>query len=97
MKRSAILVNTSRGPIVDEDALIAALRERRIRGAGLDVFDREPLPTDHPFRQMDNVVATPHLGYVTEAAYREFYESMVDGNRRLVERHADPRARGAGG
>jgi phosphoglycerate dehydrogenase-like enzyme len=79
MKRSAILVNTSRGPIVDEDALIAALRERRIRGAGLDVFDREPLPTDHPFRQMDNVVATPHLGYVTEAAYREFYESMVDG------------------
>jgi phosphoglycerate dehydrogenase-like enzyme len=79
MKPSAILINTSRGPIVDETALIAALREGCIRGAGLDVFDREPLPLDHPFRQMENVVATPHLGYVTEAAYRDFYESMAEG------------------
>ncbi len=79
MKPSAILINTSRGPIVDETALIAVLREGRICGAGLDVFDREPLPFDHPFRRMENVVATPHLGYVTEAAYRDFYESMAEG------------------
>ena len=78
MKPSAVLVNTSRGPIVDEAALITALSERRIRGAGLDVYDREPLPTDHPLRTLPNVVRTPHLGYVTEGAYREFYPDMVE-------------------
>jgi D-3-phosphoglycerate dehydrogenase len=78
MKPTAILINTSRGPIVDEAALIEALRERRIRGAGLDVYDREPLPPDHPLRQLPNVVHTPHLGYVTEGAYREFYPDMVE-------------------
>ena len=70
MKPSAYLINTSRGPIIDEAALIAALRERKIAGAGLDVFDVEPLPLDHPFRKMDNVVITPHLGYVSEQNYR---------------------------
>ena len=78
MKPSAYLVNTSRGPIVDEQALIAALRERRIAGAGLDVFDREPLPSDHPLRRLDNIVATPHLGYVTLEGYRVYYGQAVE-------------------
>ncbi|HEX8662792.1 MAG TPA: D-2-hydroxyacid dehydrogenase family protein [Beijerinckiaceae bacterium] len=78
MKSTAVLVNTSRGPIVEEAALIAALRERRIRGAGLDVYDVEPLPADHPLRRLDNVVLTPHLGYVTEGTYRMFYEDTVE-------------------
>jgi phosphoglycerate dehydrogenase-like enzyme len=78
MKPTAILINTSRGPIVDETALIEALRSGKIRGAGLDVYDREPLPADHPLRTLANVVHTPHLGYVTEGAYREFYPDMVE-------------------
>jgi D-3-phosphoglycerate dehydrogenase len=78
MKPSAILINTSRGPIVDETALIAALQAGTIRAAGLDVYDREPLPPDHPLRSLANVVHTPHLGYVTEGAYREFYPDMVE-------------------
>jgi phosphoglycerate dehydrogenase-like enzyme len=73
MKRSAYLVNTSRGPIVDETALIAALRAGTIAGAGLDVFDEEPLPATHPFRQLPSTVITPHLGYVTDETYRIFY------------------------
>ena len=78
MKPSAVLINTSRGPIVDEAALIAALEARDIRGAGLDVYDREPLPADHPLRRLDNVVLTPHLGYVTEGTYRMFYADTVE-------------------
>jgi phosphoglycerate dehydrogenase-like enzyme len=78
MKPDAYLVNTSRGPIVDEQALIASLKERRIAGAGLDVFDREPLPDDHPLRRLDNVVATPHLGYVTLESYRIFYGHAIE-------------------
>lgn len=78
MKRSAFLVNTSRGPIVDEKALIAALSERRIAGAGLDVFEDEPLPGDHPFRTLPNVVATPHIGYVTQDCYAIFYHDIVE-------------------
>jgi phosphoglycerate dehydrogenase-like enzyme len=78
MKKDAILINTSRGPIVEEAALVDALREKRISGAGLDVFDREPLPADHPFRKLENVLATPHLGYVTEEAYRLFYGQSVE-------------------
>src|SRR5215471_7545592 len=73
MKPTARFVNTSRGPIVDEVALIDALQTRQIAGAAVDVFDVEPLPTDHPFRKLDNVLATPHIGYVTEDLYRTFY------------------------
>ena len=64
MKQTAYLINTSRGPIIDEAALLAALHDKKIAGAGLDVFDVEPLPKDHPLRKLDNVVLTPHLGYV---------------------------------
>ena len=78
MKPGAILVNISRGPIVDEEALIAALRAGRLAGAGLDVFDREPLPADHPFRSLDNVVVTPHIGYVTEQGFRSAWERMAE-------------------
>ncbi len=81
MKKTAYLVNTSRGPIVDETALIAALQARAIAGAGLDVFDREPLPLDHPFRKMDNVVITPHLGYVSEQNYRKYFVDVVEDIR----------------
>jgi phosphoglycerate dehydrogenase-like enzyme len=73
MKRSAYLINTSRGPIVDEAALIRALGDGTIAGAGLDVFDEEPLPLHHPFRRLPNIVITPHLGYVTSETYRIFY------------------------
>jgi phosphoglycerate dehydrogenase-like enzyme len=73
MKSSSWLINTSRGPIVDEGALIRALTSRTIEGAAVDVFDAEPLPADHPFRTLDNVLATPHIGYVAEDLYRTFY------------------------
>ncbi len=78
MKRTAYLVNTSRGPIVDEAALVAALRARTIAGAGLDVYDEEPLPLDHPLRSLPNTVITPHLGYVTEETYRIFYGHALE-------------------
>lgn len=78
MKRSAILVNTSRGPIVDEAALLAALHGGTIAGAGLDVFDHEPLPRDHPLRRAPRTVLTPHLGYVTERTYEVFYREVVE-------------------
>jgi len=77
MKKGAIFVNTSRGPIVDEAALIQALKARAIAGAALDVFDAEPLPADHPFRTLDNVLATPHIGYVGEDLYRTFFQDAA--------------------
>ena len=81
MKPSAYLVNTSRGPIVDEVALVGALRKGTIAGAGLDVFDDEPLPLDHPLRQLPTTVITPHLGYVTEETYRVFYGQALEDIR----------------
>lgn len=78
MKPTAILVNTSRGPIVDEAALVEALRNGTIRGAGLDVFDEEPLPHDHPLRELRRAVLTPHLGYVTRKTYEVFYRDAVE-------------------
>ena len=84
MKPTAYIVNTSRGPIIEEKALIAALEARRIAGAGLDVFDVEPLPLDHPFRKMDNVVITPHLGYVSEQNYRQYFPDIVEDIRAFI-------------
>ena len=78
MKPTAVIVNTSRGGLVEEAALVRALGERRIAGAGLDVFDREPLPKASPLLQLNNVVATPHLGYVTERNYRVMYGQAVE-------------------
>ena len=85
MKKSAYLINTSRGPIVDEKALIAVLQSKSIAGAGLDVFDIEPLPLDHPFRKMDNVVITPHLGYVSEQNYRKYFPDIVEDIRAWLD------------
>jgi D-3-phosphoglycerate dehydrogenase len=85
MKPTAFLINTSRGPIVDQEALLAVLRERRIAGAGLDVFDIEPLPLGHPFRHLDNAVITPHLGYVTAENYRLYFRDIVDDIRAFLE------------
>jgi phosphoglycerate dehydrogenase-like enzyme len=77
MKPTALLVNTSRGPLVDEAALVAALEAKSIRAAALDVFDTEPLPAGHPLRTLDNVIATPHIGYVADRPYRIFYRDAV--------------------
>ena len=77
MKQGAILVNSSRGPLVDEAALVEALRAGRLIAA-LDVYDREPLPPDHPFRTLRNSVLTPHLGYVTQSAMRDFYRQSIE-------------------
>ncbi|MFT3864900.1 MAG: D-2-hydroxyacid dehydrogenase family protein [Solirubrobacterales bacterium] len=78
MKRSALLVNTSRGPIVDTEALLDALERGTIAGAALDVYDTEPLPADHPLRNAPNTIVTPHLGYVTEDTYAVFFSDAVD-------------------
>ena len=85
MKASAFIINTSRGPLIDEAALIAALRDKKIGGAGLDVFDTEPLPLDHPLRKMDNVVITPHLGYVSEQNYRHYFSGVVEDIRGFLD------------
>jgi phosphoglycerate dehydrogenase-like enzyme len=78
MKPGAILINTSRGPIVDQQALVAGLRAGQPAGAGLDVYDQEPLPKEHPLLQLENTVLTPHIGYLSEAAFREMYEQVVE-------------------
>ena len=101
MTPHAYLVNTSRGPIVDEGALIAALRNGRIAGAGLDVYDIEPLPRDHPLRLLPNVTLSPHLGYVTREMLGAFYSDTVEAvvawlNGRPI-RIANPQALPANG
>jgi phosphoglycerate dehydrogenase-like enzyme len=85
MKKSAYLINTARAPIVDGKALMTALQSKSIAGAGLDVFEVEPLPLDHPLRKMDNVVITPHLGYVSEQNYRKMYVDIVDDIRAWLD------------
>jgi phosphoglycerate dehydrogenase-like enzyme len=85
MKPTAYLINTSRGQCVDEEALIAALQDKTIAGAGIDVYDVEPLPLDHPFRKLDNAVTTPHLGYATMDNYQVFYRGMVGNIRAWLD------------
>ena len=85
MNPTAILVNTSRGPIVDEAALVDVLERTTIAGAGLDAFDTEPLPLDHPFRRLENTVITPHLGYVEEENYQAYFNGYVDAVRGYLE------------
>ncbi len=79
------MVNTSRGPIIEEKALLDALNKKQIAGAGLDVFDVEPLPLDHPYRKMDNVVITPHLGYVSQQNYEKYYPDIVENIRTFLD------------
>jgi phosphoglycerate dehydrogenase-like enzyme len=85
MKPTARLINTSRGPIVEEQALISVLQNKQIAGAAIDVFDVEPLPPDHPFRALDNVLATPHIAYVSQGLYKTFYEDTVSNIRKWLD------------
>jgi phosphoglycerate dehydrogenase-like enzyme len=85
MKPTARLINASRGPIVDEQALISALKNKQIAGAAVDVFDIEPLPASHQFRTLANVLATPHIGYVSDGLYKTFYEDVVSNIRKWLD------------
>jgi phosphoglycerate dehydrogenase-like enzyme len=85
MKPTARLINTSRGPIVEEQELIRVLKNRQIAGAAIDVFDVEPLPPDHPFRALENILATPHIAYVSEGLYKTFYEDTVSNIEKWLE------------
>src|SRR5438309_436921 len=97
MKPGAFLVNTARGPIVDEKALLDALRARRIAGAALDVFDVEPVPKDHPFLALDNVVLTPHLGFVTAEGYGIFFGQATESILAYLDGKTPPRVVAARG
>jgi phosphoglycerate dehydrogenase-like enzyme len=90
MKPTARLVNTSRGPIVVEADLLEVLRKAKIAGAAVDVFDQEPLPRDHPFRSLPNLLATPHIGYVSRSLYERFYQDTVDNIAKWLDRQASP-------
>jgi D-3-phosphoglycerate dehydrogenase len=85
MKKTAYIINTARGPVIDETALLTALKNKTIAGAGLDVFAIEPLPLDSPYRKLDNVVITPHLGYVSEQNYRKYYPDVVEDIRAWLD------------
>jgi len=87
MKPTAWLINASRGPIVEEQALISVLKAKQIAGAAIDVFDVEPLPPNHPFRTLDNILATPHIGYVSQGLYKTFYEDTVSNIRKWLDTH----------
>ena len=89
MKPTARLINTSRGPIVVEADLVAALKDKKIASAAIDVFDQEPLPPDHPFRLLPNLLATPHIGYVSRGLYERFYQDTVANIRRWLDSQAE--------
>jgi 26S proteasome regulatory subunit N2 len=88
MKPTAFLVNSSRGPLIDEAALIDILKERKIAGAALDVFDIEPLPQDHDLRKLDNLLLSPHLGYMSDESYKVFYRETVENVLNFIEGRA---------
>jgi phosphoglycerate dehydrogenase-like enzyme len=90
MKPTARLVNTSRGPIVVEADLLEVLRKGKIAGAAVDVFEQEPLPRDHPFRSLPNLLATPHIGYVSRSLYERFYQDTVDNIAKWLDRQPSP-------
>ena len=81
----AVVINTSRGPIIEEQALINVLKNKQIAGAAIDVFDVEPLAPDHPFRTLDNILATPHIAYVSQGLYKTFYEDTVSNIREWLD------------
>jgi phosphoglycerate dehydrogenase-like enzyme len=89
MKLTARLINTSRGPIVVEADLVAALKDKKIAGAAIDVFDQEPLPLEHPFRSLPNLLATPHIGYVSRGLYARFYQDAVANIRNWLDSEAE--------
>src|SRR5260221_7210822 len=86
LKRSAFVINAARGPLIDEPALIEALQSRRIAGAGIDVYDIEPLPKDHALRNLSNCILLPHFGYVTQEVYEAFYRETVAAVEKYIDR-----------